>query len=78
MQAPNQGHYNALLQVMAYYSGTANRGLILKPKGNWDGEDRDYKFEVQGRSDSNYAMDPDTRKSVTGCQVLLEGTPVMF
>ena len=63
---------------MAYCSGTPNRGLILKPKGNWDREDRNYEFEVTGRSDSNYATDPDTRKSVTGCRVLLEGTPVMF
>lgn len=78
MQAPNQGHSDALVRVMAYCSGMPNRGLILNSKVNWDGKHRNYEFEITGRSDSNYATDPDTRKSVTMCRVLLQGTPMMF
>jgi hypothetical protein len=30
----------------------------LKPNAKWDGN-KDFEFEILGRSDSNYAKDPD-------------------
>ena len=60
---------------MSYIVQTPNRGLLLKPKGKWDGNP-DYEFEILGRSDSNYAKDPENRRSVSGFYTFLNGAPV--
>ena len=62
---------------MAYCVRTRNRGATLKPNCEWNGK-KDFKFMIDGRSDSNYATNPDTRKSVTGCHVLLNRAPVAW
>ena len=64
-------------RVMAYCVQTCNCGAMLKPNCEWDGK-KDFKFTIGGRSDSDYATNPDTRKSVTGCRVLLNGAPVAW
>ena len=61
-----------------YVRGTPTRGLVLKPSGNWDGKDRNFKFVIRGRSDSNYATDPESRRSVTGTVVYLNDSPIVF
>ncbi len=43
----------------------------------WNGS-KDHEFVISGRTDSNYAKDTQTRKSISGYRVLLEGAPVMF
>jgi hypothetical protein len=43
----------------------------------WDGK-KEHEFIISGRSDSDYAKDTQTQKSISGYRVLLEGAPVMF
>ena len=76
--APNQGHWNAMCYCIRYVRATPERGLVLRPSGEWDGKDRSFQFVIRGRSDSNYATDPETRKSVTGTVVYLNDAPIMF
>ena len=59
-------HYHAMLRVMSYCAGTPKRGLKLEPNEKWDGNPN-FEFAMSGRSDSDYAKDPDTRRSVNVC-----------
>ena len=68
-------HLKAMKRVMAYCVGTAKNGLLLQPQAKWDGK-IDHVFTLRGSSDSNYATDPDMRKSVSGYSVFLEEAPV--
>jgi hypothetical protein len=61
---------NAVLRIMKYCIETPNCGLLFKPKRKWTG--RDFKFDLKGYSDSNYAAVPDNRQSVMLCEVFLE------
>lgn len=49
--------------------------MKLQPKGVWDIK---HELEIKGVSDANYATDVDTRKSVSGFSVFLNGAPVSF
>ena len=60
---------------MRFCFATLEHGLLLNPDGYWNG-DREYEFAVMGMSDANYAIDPMTRKSISGYSVFLEGAPV--
>ena len=64
-------------RMMRHCVDTKDEGLVLKPNCSWNGE-KDFKFTVSGRSDSNYATCPDTRRSVTGTRVSLNGAPVSW
>ena len=66
-----------MLRTMKYCVDTPNRGLTLKPEGEWDGS-KDYLFLISGKSNSDYAKCPTTRKSITGYRVFLNRAPVMF
>jgi hypothetical protein len=63
--------WNTALRCMKYCTETPNRGLLFKPARMWTG--RDFEFDLCGYSDSNYATDPDNRRSVMSHQVFLEG-----
>ena len=54
-----------------------DRGLVLNPTRKWDGK-KEHEFIISGRSDSDYAKDTQTQKSISRYRVLLEGAPVMF
>ena len=69
-------HLKALIQLVNYAWQTPKRGWYLKPTRAWDGIDKSFKFRISGKSDSSYATCVDTRKSVTGYVVYLEGAPV--
>ena len=43
----------------------------------WDGT-QEHEFIISGRSNSDYAKDQQTRRSVSGCSALLHPCPVMF
>ena len=60
---------------MRYVVSTKNRGLTLSPKRLWNG-DKDFKFRVRGRADSDYAANQDDRRSVSGGVTFLEECPV--
>jgi hypothetical protein len=71
---PTMAHKKAMLRCMKYCVETANQGLILKPNQQWDGS-REFEFEITGYSDSDYAKDPETRRSVSGWSAFLNGAP---
>ena len=77
MQKASQLHVDVMHRIMQYCRDMPNKGLILKPNATWDGS-LDFEFEVTGRSDSNYATDPETRRSVSGTRVSLNGAPVSW
>ena len=51
---------------------TPKRGTFIQPKKFRDGE-IDFVLEIIGSSDSNMAKDPDSRKSVSGWVIYLNG-----
>ena len=61
---------------MKYCVDTKHRGWKLQPKRSWNGHNKEFKFRISGKSDSNFATCTETRKSITGYSVELEGTPV--
>jgi len=75
MSGATMAHMGAMNRAMRYCVGTPNRGLLLKPDASWDG-DPHFLFRVSGRSDSDYAKDPDRRRSVSGYSTFLCGAPV--
>ena len=75
---PIKAHWEAMCLCIRYVRGTPSRGLVLKPTGIWDGKDKSFEFCVRGRSDSNYATDPESRRSVTGTVVYLNDAPIVF
>jgi len=62
---PTNSHYQAMLTTMKYVVSTPNRGIVLNPTGTWNGKDKDFVWIIKGRCDSNYATNPDDRKSVS-------------
>ena len=66
-------YYNAMICIIDYCVTTPERGSVLKPYGDWDVISTDYKFEVTVKRDSVYAKCPDTKKSMTGIVVYLNG-----
>jgi hypothetical protein len=47
----------------------------VHPNAKWDGNPS-YEFVITGRSDSDYAKDTDTRRSVSGTSIFLNGYPI--
>ncbi len=77
MTCAMQVHYDIMLRMMKYVDDTSDRGLVLNPMQKWNGN-KEHEFIISGRSDSDYAKDLQTQKSISGYRVLLEGAPVMF
>jgi hypothetical protein len=76
MSKCNNDHMKAMKRVMKYCVDHPERGWMLKPLRTWNGKDKDFEFIISGKSDSNYATCSETRKSVTGFIVMLEGTVI--
>jgi hypothetical protein len=76
--APLDAHWHAMCWCIRYVRATPDWGLLLKPTGVWDGKDKSFKFPIRGRSDSNYATDPESWRSITGTVLYLNGAPIMF
>ena len=75
MTAPREAHVRALMVLIKYIMSTKNRGLVLLPKQHWSPE---YKFKVHGQLDSDYATNPDNRRSISGGRVFVNGAHVLF
>ena len=71
---PTAAHEAAMLRIMKFVLGTAEKGLVLKPDTSWDGS-KDFQFTIAGKSDSDFGKDPKTRRSVSGVQCTLNGAP---
>ena len=62
---------------MTYCVNTAKKGTIVQPNGNWNGFVSDKNFEILGISDSDYAKDVDTRRSISGFAAFLNDAVVV-
>jgi hypothetical protein len=51
-------HLKEMYCAMKYCVGTPNRELFLKPTMKWN-KDPNFEFEIRGRSDSDFAKDPE-------------------
>ena len=71
MTKATQVNYDAMLRMMKYVDDTSERGLVLNPTRKWGGN-KEHKFIIIGRSDSDYAKDTQTQKSISVYRVLLE------
>jgi hypothetical protein len=69
---PNQTHIDAMTDVWAYLNRIRNAGLFYRRgrEPSWG--------QLVGYSDSDYAMCPDTRRSITGWVFLIAGAPVSW
>jgi hypothetical protein len=63
-------------RLLNYIKITADFGNHLKPDAVWDGIDKTFEFVISGRSDSEYASDPDEGRSVSGGTVFLNGAVI--
>jgi hypothetical protein len=72
----DETHMAGMLRYMQYSTCTKDSGLLLKPTRKWNGTNK-FQFKIRGRSDSDYAKDTQTRRSVSGYVVYLEEFPVM-
>jgi len=69
MTSATQVHLNAMLRLMKYVSDTKERGLALNPMRSWD-DTKEHDFIISRRSDSDYAKDTQTQKSISRYRVL--------
>ena len=75
MTAPREAHVRAHMTLIRYVISTENRGLVLTPKEKWSPK---YKFKIHGRSDSDYATNPDDCSSISGGRVFVNSAPISF
>ena len=67
-----------MCECIHYVRATPTRGLVLKPSGNQDNKDKNFKLKIHSWSKSNYATDPESRRSITGTVVSLNDVPIEF
>lgn len=72
---PTPDHVQAMYRILQYMLDTPGRGWLLNPDTFWDGN-RDFEFTISGKSDSDYAKDPDKFRSVSGWIVSLNDAPI--
>ena len=75
--AGNNKAIKEMHRLMEHYVGTPTRGVTLRPEGSWDGT-KNHTFIISGRSDSDYAKYPDTRKLMSGTRVSVNGAPTQW
>jgi hypothetical protein len=63
---PRDIHLNRMHKVMTYVRSTASLGNFIKPDSTWRNTDKSFTFVITCRSDSEYASEPETRRSVSG------------
>ena len=76
MSVVTKDHIVAMHRVMAHCVSTPIWGWKLIPRREWYGKYKTFRFVIGGRSDSDYASRKDTRRSVSGWPVYLEGVPI--
>jgi hypothetical protein len=72
MDGAAPAHLKSLFRTIKFVFDTANRGLLLRSSGDGD------TMELRGRSDSDYAGDKNTRQSVSGYVVYLNGALIAW
>jgi hypothetical protein len=76
MSCGNLKTLEAMKKCMRYVWCTIEAGLLLKPSQKWNGSNG-HQFCIRGKSDSDYAKNTQTRRSVSGYVVYLEDAPTM-
>jgi len=72
LQHPGETHLAAAYRVLAYVRGTLNQGIYFHDPG------ADKRNILSGWVDSDFASDVDSRKSVTGYLLSLNGGPISW
>ena len=49
--------------------------MVIAPSDLWS---TGYKFKIHGRSDLDYATNPDDRRSISGGRVFVNNAPISF
>jgi hypothetical protein len=63
----NKAHMKVMKKLMTFCVNTKEYGILVDLDGEWNGKtDDNQQFEILGISDSDYAKDIVTRKSVSG------------
>ena len=75
MSCARPSHVVAMERVMQFCLCSKEKGLKLQPSSIWNGN-KNYKFNIRGRSDSDYAKRVEDRKSVTGYSTYLNDAPI--
>jgi hypothetical protein len=73
---PQICHQSAMERVMNFCICYKDNGWTLKPTEIWKEIDDENEVNIIGVSDSDYSKDIETRRSVTGYIVFLNGAPV--
>ena len=68
-------NYKAMERVMQHVLSTPDRGVIMQPNTDWDGNNK-FLFTVDGMSDSGDATEPESRRRCGGLQVFLNKSPI--
>ena len=67
-----------LAHVMQHVLKYLEHGVVMQPDGHWDGS-KDFKFEIDGISDSGDVMEPELQKMVwKTLQVFLNKAPIVY
>ena len=73
----SEAHNKAMRRVMTYCVNTAKKGTIVQPNGKWNGFVSDRNFEILGISDSDYAKDVDTRRSINSSRIRINSSRIL-
>lgn len=73
---PRKGHLRAAKRVVRYLKGTINLGLVFGRRPNGQPAREPPPYVLIGYADSNFAGDPEDRKSVMGYCFILNGAVV--
>ena len=76
MQGATKHHLKRMYRVMDFVVATAQFGWYMQPNAKWDGKDREFEFDIRGKADSDYGVDPATRRSISGGSTFLCGACV--
>lgn len=69
LHAPTERHMTAAKHAVRFLKGNPDAGTSFTHRG---------PLHIEGYSDSDYASDPDTRRSITGGLILASGQPVTW
>ena len=77
MDGATQGHLKTLYRLIKFTLETRNKALKMEPC-DWEFTDGEIIWMLQAYSDSDWAKDTETRRSVTGYIVYLNGCAVLW
>jgi hypothetical protein len=77
MTQATEESYKFMQRVMKHCVETPKRGLLMAPTGTWTGKTSE-ELIIKGMSDTTYASDYDTRRSVMGRTTFLNDAPVIM